>query len=89
MAFVTTGLGQTLPALATGQIPDGANVAAATASLTIGGRAATVLGTSTIPGYPGIYIVLATVPVGVTPGSVPVMLRLGSATANVTTLAVR
>ena len=89
LAFVTTGLGQTLPALATGQIPDGANVAAATASLTIGGRAATVLGTSTIPGYPGIYIVLANVPVGVTPGSVPVMLRLGSATANVTTLAVR
>lgn len=89
IAFVTTGLGQTVPALTTGQIPDGANVAAATASLTIGGRAATVLGTTTIPGYPGIYIVLANVPTGVTPGAAQVMLRVGSATANVTSLAVR
>jgi len=89
LAFVTTGLGQTLPALTTGQIPDGANVAAATASLTIGGRPATVLGTTTIPGYPGIYIVLANVPTGVTPGAAQVMLRVGSATANVTSLAVR
>ncbi len=89
IAFVTTGLGQTVPALTTGQIPDGGNVAAATASLTIGGRAAMVLGTTTIPGYPGIYVVLANVPTGVTPGAAQVMLRVGSATANVTSMAVR
>jgi uncharacterized protein (TIGR03437 family) len=89
IAFVTTGLGQTIPALATGQIPDSANIVAAPASLTIGGREATVLGTTTIPGFPGIYIVLANIPTGVAPGQANVMLRVGSATANVTSLAVR
>ncbi len=89
IAFVTTGLGQTVPALTTGQIPDGGNVTAATASLMIGGRAATVLGTTTIPGYPGIYVVLANVPMGVTPGAAQVVLRVGSAASNVTSLAVR
>ncbi len=89
IAFVTTGLGQTIPALATGQIPDSANIVAAPASLTIGGREATVLGTTTIPGFPGIYIVLANIPTGVTPGQANVMLRVGAATANVTSLAVR
>lgn len=89
IAFVTTGLGQTVPALATGQIPDSANLVAAATSLSIGGRDATVLGTTTIPGFPGIYIVLANIPTGVTPGQANVMLRVGSATANVTSLAVR
>ncbi len=89
IAFVTTGLGQTMPALATGQIPDSANIVAAAASLTIGGRDATVLGTTTIPGFPGIYIVLANIPTGLTPGQANVMLRVGAATANVTSLAVR
>ncbi len=89
IAFVTTGLGQTIPALGTGQIPDSANIVAASTSLTIGGRDATVLGATTIPGFPGIYIVLANIPTGVTPGRANVMLRVGSATANVTSLAVR
>jgi uncharacterized protein (TIGR03437 family) len=89
IAFVTTGLGQTMPALATGQIPDSANIVATPASLSIGGRDATVLGTTTIPGFPGIYIVLANIPTGVTPGQANVMLRVGAATANVTSLAIR
>jgi len=89
IAFVATGLGQTIPALATGQIPDSANIVATPAALTIGGREATVLGTTTIPGFPGIYIVLANIPTGVTAGQANVMLRVGTATANVTSLAVR
>lgn len=89
LAFVTTGLGQTMPPLATGQIPDSANVVATTASITIGGRPATVLGATTVPGYVGLYIVIANVPTGVTPGQAQVMLRVGTATANVTSIAVR
>ncbi|MFN9264164.1 MAG: CHRD domain-containing protein [Acidobacteriota bacterium] len=89
IAFVTTGLGQTMPMLATGQIPDAANLVAAPVTLSIGGRDAMVMGATTIAGYPGIYIVLANIPTGVAPGPANVMLRVGTVTANVTSLAVR
>jgi uncharacterized protein (TIGR03437 family) len=58
-------------------------------SLTVGGQAATVAGTTTIPGFPGFYVTLFQMPTGVTPGNVPVVLRINNLASNTVMLRTR
>lgn len=82
LALVSTGLGQTTPALATGEIPVNAGAITQGVSLTVGGQTAVVAGTTTIPGFPGFYVTLFQMPTGVTPGNAPVVLRVNSVASN-------
>jgi uncharacterized protein (TIGR03437 family) len=82
LARLSTGLGQTTPPLATGEIPASAGAITQATTLTIGERPAVVVGSTTIPGFPGFYITLFQTPAGVTPGNAPVVLRLSGATSN-------
>jgi uncharacterized protein (TIGR03437 family) len=90
IAVLVTGMGQTLPALRTGQFPslDSPNLVLRPVTVTIGGRPAAVTATTAVPGFPGFYIVILTVPTGLT-GSQPVAIRVGDAAANVANLPVR
>ena len=82
LAVLSTGLGQTTPALATGEIPQNANVVSQGVTLTVGGQTAAVAGTVVIPGFPGFYITLFQMPAGVAPGNAPVVLRINSVASN-------
>jgi uncharacterized protein (TIGR03437 family) len=84
LVIVSTGLGQVAPPLATGDIPSSTNAVPGTASVTIGGVNAPVLGSAVIPGLPGIYGTLVGVPPGVGAGMQPVILRVGTGAAAVT-----
>lgn len=90
IAILVTGMGQTLPALRTGQFPslDNPSLVLRPVTATIGGRSAAVTATTAVPGFPGFYIVILTVPAGVS-GSQPVAIRVGEAAANVANLAIR
>lgn len=90
IALLVTGMGQTLPALRTGQFPslDSPNLVLRPVTVTIGGRAAAVTATTAVPGFPGFYIVIITVPTGLS-GSQPVAIRVGDVAANVANLSVR
>jgi len=75
-----TGLGQTTPALETGQVPQGSPAAnTAPVAVTIGGQTAEVISSTASPGLAGVYQVAARVPAGLTPGTVPVV--VGGSTA--------
>ena len=89
LAIISTGLGQTTPPLATGEIPVNASVVTAGLTLTIGGQNAPVAGTTVIPGFPGFYVTLFAVPANVPAGTHPVVLRMGGAVSNMVTMAVR
>ncbi len=82
LAVLSTGLGQTTPALATGEIPQNANAVTQGVTLTVGGQTAAVAGTVVIPGFPGFYITLFQMPAGVAPGNAPVVLRINSVASN-------
>lgn len=90
IAILVTGMGQTLPALRTGQFPsfDNPSLVLRPVTVTIGGRSAAVTATTAVPGFPGFYIVILTVPAGIS-GSQPVAIRVGEAAANVANLAIR
>lgn len=90
IALLLTGMGQTLPALRTGQFPllETPSLVLRQVTVTIGGRSAPVTATTAVPGYPGFYIVIVTVPAGIS-GSQPVAIRVGEAAANVADLAIR
>jgi uncharacterized protein (TIGR03437 family) len=82
IALLTTGLGQTTPALATGQIPSaGTENLAAAVTVMIGTQAATVQSAYAVPGFTGMYFVVVTVPTGAT-GSLPVVITSGTAASN-------
>jgi uncharacterized protein (TIGR03437 family) len=89
LALVSTGLGQTTPALATGEIPQNANVVTPAITLTVGGQTAVVSGTTTVPGFPGFYITLFQMPAGVAAGNAPVVLRINNLTSNTVMLPAR
>jgi uncharacterized protein (TIGR03437 family) len=89
LAILSTGLGQTAPALATGEIPQGANVVSLGITLTVGGQNAPVAGTTTIPGFPGFYVTLFQMPAGVAAGNAPVSMKINSLTSNTVLLPVR
>jgi len=82
IALLTTGLGQTTPALATGQIPSAntQNLAAGVTAM-IGTQAAAMQSAYAVPGFTGMYFVVVTVPAGPT-GSLPVVLTSGTAVSN-------
>jgi minor extracellular serine protease Vpr len=56
--------------------------------VTIGGQTATVLFSGLAPGFPGLYQVNATVPAGISAGTLPVSLTIGGATTKASTLPV-
>jgi uncharacterized protein (TIGR03437 family) len=86
-----TGMGQTTPALATGQIVDATrSFTTVPVTVTIGGRAAEVLTSTAAPGFSGVYQVALRVPAGAGPGNrVPLVLNAGAAASNTVSIAVR
>jgi len=89
LALLSTGLGQTTPALATGEIPQSANAVTQGITLTVGGQTAVVAGTTTIPGFPGFYVTLFQMPAGVAAGNAPVILGMNSLASNTVMLPTR
>ena len=92
LAIISTGLGQTNPALATGAIPADSRLpltTAADASVTVGGKDATALGSAAYPGYPGTYITVFQMPTGLASGNQPVVLTIGGVKSNAVTLSAR
>jgi uncharacterized protein (TIGR03437 family) len=92
LVFYTTGMGQTNPALSTGQtVPVGPpfnNTAPVT--VTIGGVPATVDYSIGAPPYvAGLYQMAVTVPAGLGQGSVPVIATAGGLTSNAVMIAVQ
>ncbi len=92
ISIYCTGLGQTEPAVGSGQ-PGPAGPAATVrtpVTVTIGGQPAAVSFAGLAPGFAGVYQVNAEVPAGVAPGdAVPVVLTQGSFRSNTATIAVR
>ena len=96
IGLAATGLGRTIPPVATGQIgtADTLTLVFPSPSVSLNGRPATVVGAGMAPGYAGLYLVVFMVPNGVT-GTVPVtisQLQAGSVTpvtSNAVTLAVK
>ncbi len=89
LALLSTGLGQTTPALATGEIPVAPNVVGGGVTLTVGGQTAIVAGSTVVPGLPGFYITLFQMPRNVAAGNAPVQLRINSVASNTVMLPVR
>ncbi len=90
VAIYCTGLGQTLPPLATGRLASDSPLSlAGPVAVTIGGREAATSGAGAIPGLIGQYLVLAQVPPETTAGSAAVMLRMGEVASNAVPIAVR
>jgi uncharacterized protein (TIGR03437 family) len=84
VVIYSTGLGQVTPAAFTGVLlapPAGGFNNTATVTATIGGQPATVIYSIGSPGFVGLYQTAVTVPSGVT-GTVPVVLKAGTATSN-------
>jgi uncharacterized protein (TIGR03437 family) len=83
-------LGQTIPALATGQIAPSGSLAIVPAlfTVTIGGKDAPVTGAAAVSGFVGMYGILCRVPDGVT-GNLPVVITTGNISSNTATLPVR
>ena len=89
LAILSTGLGQTTPALATGEIPVAPNVVGLGVTLTVGGQTAIVAGSTAIPGLPGFYVTLFQMPRNVPAGMAPVQLRINSVASNTVMMPVR
>jgi uncharacterized protein (TIGR03437 family) len=89
LAIISTGLGQTTPPLGTGEIPQAAAAVGGNISVTVGGQAATVAGSSVIPNFLGFYVTLFQMPAGVASGTAPVVVRAGDAVSNTVLLPVR
>lgn len=88
IAIVSTGLGQTMPPLATGEFSNGSN-AVASVSARIGEQTAEVIGTTALPGMPGAYWTMVKVPAGLPPGPATLVLTLGTASSNPVRIEVR
>ena len=90
IVIYSTGLGQSIPpALTTGGlVSTTALLNTGTASVTIGGKDATVLYSLASPGFSGLYRAAVTVPDGLT-GPVPLVLKIGAASSASVNLAVQ
>jgi uncharacterized protein (TIGR03437 family) len=96
IGLAATGLGRTIPPVATGQMgsADTLTLVFPSPVVTISGRPAQVVGAGIAPGFAGLYLVVFMVPNGIT-GTVPVtisQLQAGSTTpvtSNAVTLAVK
>jgi uncharacterized protein (TIGR03437 family) len=85
-----TGMGQTTPALATGRLVDpGRMFSTVAVTATVGGKDAEVLSSTAAPGFPGVYQVALRLPAGAGTGSVPLVLKAGTASSNTVSVAVR
>jgi uncharacterized protein (TIGR03437 family) len=92
LVFYTTGMGQTTPALATGQtVPVGPPFNNTTpVTVTIGGVSATVDYSIGAPPYvAGLYQMAVTVPAGLGQGNVPVIATTGGLASNAVMIAVQ
>jgi uncharacterized protein (TIGR03437 family) len=92
LVFFTTGMGQTAPALQTGQIvPLGPPYYDTTpVTVTIGGMNANVIYSIAAPPYvAGLYQMAVTVPSGLSPGNQPVVANAGGIQSNTITIAVQ
>ena len=88
VAILSTGLGQTTPALATGEFPGSSNLSASVTA-TIGSAPAAVVSSQALPGMPGAYWTVIRVPDGVPAGAADLVLRVGNADSNAVTIYVR
>ncbi len=92
LVFYTTGMGQTMPALVTGQtVPPGPPFDyTAPVTVTIGGLNANVIYSIAAPPYvAGLYQMAVTVPAGLAPGNQPVVAVSGGLQSNTVTLVVK
>ncbi|MCC6585094.1 MAG: CHRD domain-containing protein [Bryobacterales bacterium] len=89
IGLIATGLGQTTPAMANGQIATDSAATAAQVSATVGGRPAVVVAAQSAPGYAGVYIVGILVPTGVPAGNAATQIRIGDVASNTVQLPVR
>ena len=89
LAVFATGLGQSNPALITGQITNGVNAVASAVTATIGGTTARVMSATILPNYPGYYLVQVQVPAGLRVGGNAVVITQGGVASNSTTLPIR
>ena len=84
-----TGLGQTTPALQTGNLQVGTGLNnTGTVTVTIGGQNAPVAYSIASPGFAGLYQVAVTVPTGVS-GSSAVIVKAGTGTSNTVNIPVK
>src|SRR5207249_2187869 len=84
-----TGLGQTTPALQTGNLQPGTALNnTGPVTVTIGGQNALVVYSIASPGFAGLYQIAVTVPSGVT-GFSDVVVKAGTATSNTVKLSVQ
>lgn len=90
VGLLVTGLGRSAPALATGQAGPAEPPAEVLPppGVMFGGMSSAVRGAWVYPGTAGYYLVVCTVPEGVS-GQVPVTVAAGGAVSNAVTLAVR
>jgi uncharacterized protein (TIGR03437 family) len=91
IGLYVTGLGQTSPALSTGQITPSTGLFTPTAMITatLGGRPAVVAGAGAVPNFIGAYAVVIRVPEGLTPGNAAAQIRIGEVASNSAPVAVR
>ncbi|MSV29109.1 MAG: hypothetical protein EXQ52_10265 [Bryobacterales bacterium] len=82
LILFATGLGQTTPPLTTGTlVPFPPLSETAPVSVTVGGMEARVFYSIATPFAAGLYQVAVTMPSGVAPGTAPLVLRIGTASA--------
>ena len=87
LAVLMTGLGQTLPALATGAFaPGSTNLVTAPVTVTINGQQARISGAAAVPGFAGFYLVLFDMPQNVR-GTAQMVVRVGGTASNGVTFA--
>lgn len=89
IGLIATGLGQTTPAMANGQIATDSAATAAQVNATVGGRPTVVVAAQSLPGYAGVYVVGILVPTGVPAGNAATQIRIGDVGSNTVQLPVR
>jgi uncharacterized protein (TIGR03437 family) len=92
IAIYCTGLGTVTPAVQAGTPPPDSPVSTTdnAVAVTIGGQDAQAMSGTLVPGQPGVYRVVATVPSGVSGDAVPVVVTVaGQASPAVVTMAVQ
>jgi len=90
LLIYSTGLGQTTPPLATGQLAPAPLLARSSAvTVTIGGQSAEVIYSIAAPGFAGLYQTAVRMPSGVTAGNAAVVLSVGTTASNSVNIAVR
>jgi uncharacterized protein (TIGR03437 family) len=90
LVIYSTGLGQTTPTLITGGLADVSPLSnTVPVSVTIGGKPAALISSVAAPGFVGLYQTAVTVPDGISGGTAPLVLSVGSITSNSVNIAVQ